>query len=53
MGASEKAAATYHPREYACTECGSTYPAESAADTCAEQDAIEDRDTRRILRSSN
>jgi len=41
------------PTEYPCTECGTGWPVKSAADTCGEQDAVEDRDTRRIYRSSN
>jgi len=38
---------------YPCEECGTTYPSTEAADRCAIEDAIEDRDTRRITRSSN
>jgi len=53
VGANDKAAATYHPTEYRCTECQWPYATKSAADTCAEQDELEDRATRRITRSSN
>ena len=38
---------------YACPVCDARYTTPSAAETCAEQDDVEDRDTRRIYRSTN
>ena len=40
-------------KPYRCTECDADYATPSAAETCAEQDEVEDRATRRILRSVN
>lgn len=52
VGANEKHAATFHPM-YPCETCSAVYSTRSAAETCSEQDEIEDRDTRRFYRSNN
>lgn len=40
-------------KPYRCTECDRDYSTPSAAETCAEQDEVEDRETHRLLRSVN
>lgn len=46
----DKLAATFHPYLYPCLECHERYTTPSAAETCAEQDELEDKQTRRGMR---
>ena len=41
------------PHEYPCTECGTRYCTPSAAETCAEQDELESKQTRSAHRRKN
>ncbi len=51
MGASEKAAATYHPQQFECPECDRPWGNADAARHCAILDRVEETETRKAYRA--